>query len=315
MSALGQICLVGALALALYSMVASVAGARLRMAELAASGQNAALGVTLLITGASVTLVAALVTHDFSLRYVWDHSSRAMPLDLVVPAFYSGQEGSLLYWAWTLSIFGAIVIWQQRKPGPHRIFMPYVVAVIMTVEAFMTLLLGFVATPFEKLPFTPPDGVGLNPLLYDAGMRVHPPMLLAGLMSWTIPFAFAIAALATGRLGQRMDRTHPALRARGLADPRPRQRAGCLVGLSRARLGRLLGLGSRRERGADAVARRHRVHPQHSDPGTTRDAQGVERDPDLRRVLPRASSAPLSCAAASWLRCTRSPCLRSGRIS
>jgi cytochrome c-type biogenesis protein CcmF len=201
MSALGQICLVGALALALYSMVASVAGARLRMAELAASGQNAALGVTVLITGASATLIAALVTHDFSLRYVWDHSSRAMPLDLVVPAFYSGQEGSLLYWAWTLSIFGAIVIWQQRKPGPHRIFMPYVVAVIMTVEAFMTLLLGFVATPFEKLPFTPPDGVGLNPLLYDAGMRVHPPMLLAGLMSWTIPFAFAIAALATGRLG------------------------------------------------------------------------------------------------------------------
>ncbi|MBV9543226.1 MAG: cytochrome c biogenesis protein CcsA, partial [Chloroflexi bacterium] len=71
----------------------------------------------------------------------------------------------------------------------------------MTVQAFMTLLLGFVATPFEALPHAPADGVGLNPLLYDEGMRIHPPMLLAGLMSWSVPFAFAIAALATGRLG------------------------------------------------------------------------------------------------------------------
>jgi len=79
--------------------------------------------------------------------------------------------------------------------------MPYVVAVLMGVEAFMTLLLGFVATPFEPLPRPPADGVGLNPLLYDEGMRIHPPMLLAGLMSWSVPFAFAIAALASGRLG------------------------------------------------------------------------------------------------------------------
>jgi len=201
MANLGQICVVGALVLAVYAVAASLAGVRLRLGELALSGQNAALGVAVLLSGAALTLIAALVSHDFSLRYVWDHSSRAMPLDLAVPAFYSGQQGSLLYWAWTLSLFGAVVIWQQRKPGPHRIFMPYVVAVLMTVEAFMTLLLGFVATPFERLPFTPPDGQGLNPLLYDEGMRIHPPMLLAGFMSWSVPFAFAIAALATGRLG------------------------------------------------------------------------------------------------------------------
>ena len=76
-----------------------------------------------------------------------------------------------------------------------------VIAVVMAVLGFMALLLGFVASPFEALPRPPADGVGLNPLLYDEGMRIHPPMLLAGLMSWTIPFAFAIAALATGRLG------------------------------------------------------------------------------------------------------------------
>jgi cytochrome c-type biogenesis protein CcmF len=201
MASLGQICIVGAFGLALYAIVASVAGVRVRSRELILSGQNAAWGVTALITAASLTLLVALAVHDFSLRYVWEHSSRAMSMDLVLAAFYSGQQGSLLYWAWTLSIFSAIVLWQQRKPGPHRIFMPYVVAVLMVIQAFMTLLLGFVATPFEALPRPPQDGVGLNPLLYDAGMRIHPPMLLAGLMSWSIPFAFGIAALATGKLG------------------------------------------------------------------------------------------------------------------
>jgi cytochrome c-type biogenesis protein CcmF len=201
MASLGQICIVGAFGLAVYAIVGSLAGVRVRSRELIASGQNAAWAVTALITAASLTLLAAFAVHDFTLRYVWEHSSRAMSLDLVLAAFYSGQQGSLLYWAWTLSIFSAVVLWQQRKPGPHRIFMPYVVAVLMTVEAFMTLLLGFVATPFEALPRAPVDGVGLNPLLYDEGMRIHPPMLLAGLMSWSVPFAFAIAALATGKLG------------------------------------------------------------------------------------------------------------------
>lgn len=201
MATFGQICLVGAFGLALYALVSSVAGVRLRTRDLMLSGQYAAWGVTGLITAASLTLLTALAVHDFSLRYVWDHSSRSMSLDLALAAFYSGQQGSLLYWAWTLSIFSAIVLWQQRKPGPHRVFMPYVVAVLATIEAFMLLLLSFVATPFEALPRPPADGVGLNPLLYDEGMRIHPPMLLAGLMSWSVPFAFAIAALAAGRLG------------------------------------------------------------------------------------------------------------------
>src|ERR1044071_4081226 len=201
MAALGQICIVGAFALSLYAIVSSLAGVRWRVRELTASGQHAAWAVTGLITAASLTLIVAFAVHDFSLRYVWEHSSRAMSMDLILAAFYSGQQGSLLYWAWTLSIFSAIVLWQQRKPGPHRVFMPYVVAVLMVIEGFMTLLLGFVATPFEALPRPPADGVGLNPLLYDEGMRIHPPMLLAGLMSWSIPFAFAIAALAAGNLG------------------------------------------------------------------------------------------------------------------
>src|SRR6185503_15605998 len=158
MAALGQICVVGAFALALYAIVSSLLGVRLRARELLASGQNAAWAVTALITMASLTLLAGFAIHDFSLRYVWEHSSRAMPLDLVLAAFYSGQQGSLLYWAWTLSIFTAVVLWQQRKPGPHRVFMPYVISVLMLVVGFMTLLLGFVASPFEALPRPPADG-------------------------------------------------------------------------------------------------------------------------------------------------------------
>src|SRR5437899_6125244 len=152
MASLGQICIVGAFGLALYAIVSSIAGVRVRSRELISSGQHAAWAVTELITAASVALLVALSVHEFALRYVWEHSSRAMSMDLVLAAFYSGQQGSLLYWAWTVSIFSAIVLWQQRRPGPHRVFMPYVVAVLMTIEALMALLLGFVATPFEALP-------------------------------------------------------------------------------------------------------------------------------------------------------------------
>src|SRR5436305_9895406 len=148
MASLGQICIVGAFGLALYAIVSSIVGVRVRSRELIASGVHAAWAVTGLITAASVTLLLALSVHDFSLRYVWEHSSRAMSLDLVLAAFYSGQQGSLLYWAWTLSIFSAIVWWQQRKQGPHRVFMPYVVAVLIAIAVFLTLQLGFVSPAY-----------------------------------------------------------------------------------------------------------------------------------------------------------------------
>src|ERR1051326_4321618 len=118
MASLGQICIVGAFGLALYAIASSVVGVRLRNHVLVASGENAAWAVFALITAASLTLLVAFSVHDFSLRYVWEHSSRAMSMDLILAAFYSGQQGSLLYWAWSLSIFSAVVLWQPRRPGP-----------------------------------------------------------------------------------------------------------------------------------------------------------------------------------------------------
>src|SRR5688572_25678337 len=115
MASLGHIAIVGALALAVYAIVASIVGTRRRLPELVASGENAAWGVTALYTTAAVALLAAFATHDFSIRYVFDHSSREMPMDLILASFYGGQQGSLLYWGWTLSIFLGVVLWQQRR--------------------------------------------------------------------------------------------------------------------------------------------------------------------------------------------------------
>src|SRR4051794_11443303 len=199
MADFGHIAIVAAMVVAAYAFVAAPLGVRLRAPELLASAYNGVLGVCALMTVASLTLLLAFLSNDFSIRYVAEHSSREMPLSLVAAAFYGGQAGSLLYWGWTLSIFSAIVAYQQRR-ATDRDLMAYVHMTLMVVVAYFGLILGFVASPFEKLPVIPPNGQGLNPLLYDAGMLYHPPMLLAGYMSWTIPFAFAVGALATGRL-------------------------------------------------------------------------------------------------------------------
>ena len=198
MADFGHIVVVAALLIALYTVAAAPLGARAGAPELVRSARNGVLAVAGLLTLASGTLLAAFLSHDFSIRYVAEHSSRDMSPSLVAAAFYSGQQGSLLYWAWALSIFSAVVVLQNRRT--NKAIMPYVMATLMGVIAFFGVLLGFVASPFEPMAVAPAEGRGLNPLLYDLGMLYHPPMLLAGYMSWSVPFAFAIAALITGRV-------------------------------------------------------------------------------------------------------------------
>src|SRR5687768_1658717 len=198
MADFGHIAIVAAFVIAVYVAIAAPLGVRLRAPDLRASAYNGVIGVAILMTVASATLLTTFMTNDISIKYVAEHSSREMPGSLVAAAFYGGQSGSLLYWGWTLALFSAIVAIQQRRTDPD--LMAYVHMTLMAVMAFFGLILGFVASPFEKMPVVPANGLGLNPLLYDLGMLYHPPMLLAGYMSWTIPFAFAVAALATGRL-------------------------------------------------------------------------------------------------------------------
>ncbi len=205
MADLGSIALLVAVAAALYGIIASALGAARRNPTLVRSGRNAALSVSVLMIVAAAVLVYSFVTHDFSVEYVAEHSSREMSLPLTIASFYSGQQGSLLYWATALAVYTGVVVLQNRRK--NLTLMPYVTAILLGVEAFFLLMLNFVSNPFVRLPFTAPNGLGLNPLLEDPGMLMHPPVLLGGYMSWSVPFAFAMAALITGQLGTEWIRT------------------------------------------------------------------------------------------------------------
>ncbi len=195
----GNAALLLAFVIAIYSIISSALGAAKVRSELVISGRNAAFGVTLLLTVASGALLASFLARDFSLKYVAETSSRNMTWDITVTSFWGGQVGSLLLWTWTLSLLTAAVLWSNRDKYPG--LMPLVNAVLLTIQVFFLFLLVFVSSPFQRLAIVPPDGRGLNPLLWDAGMFIHPPLLLMGYMSFSVPFAFGISALVSGRLG------------------------------------------------------------------------------------------------------------------
>ncbi|HLG62783.1 MAG TPA: heme lyase CcmF/NrfE family subunit [Ktedonosporobacter sp.] len=197
-SDLGSISLILAAGFALYTIIAAVVGAMRHTPALVASAQRGVLVVALLMLLASFALVASFLTHDFGLSYVAQHSSLSMPWYFTAAAFYGGQEGSLLYWALMLSIFSAIFIFTAKRAPAELV--PYVAATLMGIEVFFLLMLTTVSNPFARVPVAPADGNGLNPLLMDPGMLVHPPMLLMGYMSFSVPFAFAVAAMITGKL-------------------------------------------------------------------------------------------------------------------
>ena len=199
MAQLGSGALIVAFALALYGIVVSVIGARRRASELIDSGLRAVWGVTALILVAVGALATAFLTHNFQLAYVAGRSSRDMPLHYVLAAFYGGQEGSLLYWSMIAGILSSIAIFMHRKRD--RDLIPYVAATVLSTEVFFLFMLVFISSPFTLLPVAPLDGAGLNPLLRDPGMMMHPPFLLGGFASFTVPFGFAMSAMITGRLG------------------------------------------------------------------------------------------------------------------
>jgi len=196
----GSIALVLGLAAAVYAAVASIYGARLgaRGAVWVASGRNALIVVWPLLTISCGAMVWLLVMGDFQVEYVATVVSRAMPTYLKVTALWGGQAGSLLFWAWVSAAFSALVMF--RKWGSDRALLPYVIAISAATEIFFIGLVVFVETPFSKLDFIPVDGNGLNPLLRHPGMIIHPPMLYLGFVGFTVPYAFAMAALISGRL-------------------------------------------------------------------------------------------------------------------
>jgi len=153
-----------------------------------------------LLTACVVIIEIAFASNDFSFKIVQEHSSIETPTFYKLAAMWSSQEGSLLLWAWVLSIASSLALWATRDK--LREIVPYATAVMMGVAAFFTGLMLFApdVQPFTTLSPAPSDGIGLNPLLQHPSMMIHPPMLYSGYVAFTVPFAFAIGALVTRRL-------------------------------------------------------------------------------------------------------------------
>jgi cytochrome c-type biogenesis protein CcmF len=153
-----------------------------------------------LLTGCVAIIEIAFLSDDFGFNIVQQHSSIATPTFYKLAAMWSSQEGSLLLWAWVLSIAASAALYVTRNR--LRELVPWATAVMMGVAAFFTGLMLFAPNvdPFATVSPAPPDGLGLNPLLRHPSMMIHPPMLYSGYVAFTVPFAFAIGALLTRRL-------------------------------------------------------------------------------------------------------------------
>lgn len=209
MELVGSFSLLLAFCLCAYAIVAALLSARAGRVLLLQSAERATVAVNVLMVVATGCLVALLLTDQFRIAYVAQHSNRALPLYYKFAALWSGQEGSLLWWSCLLSTYAMLAVRLNRLS--HRHLMPYAIAVLMGVQFFFLLLNNFAAHPFQLLAFaeggrtqvfSPPDGGGLNPLLQHPAMVIHPPMLYLGYVGFTVPFAFALAALITRSKGE-----------------------------------------------------------------------------------------------------------------
>jgi len=212
--------LVVAFITALYSVVAAVYGYRARSAGAVESARRAMLLLWPLITLSAALLIYLLISNRFEVAFVYEVTSRSMPTYLKVTAWWGGQAGSLVFWSWLLSAFASLVT--LRSWDRDREFLPWVIVVTSVTTAFFLGLVVFFENPFARYwqttagdviasmfapanatLFHPVDGRGLNPLLRHPGMIIHPPMLYLGFVSFVIPYAFAMAALVTGRSDDR----------------------------------------------------------------------------------------------------------------
>ncbi|HVU02087.1 MAG TPA: cytochrome c-type biogenesis CcmF C-terminal domain-containing protein [Polyangiaceae bacterium] len=179
-----------------FAVAIGAGGGKPRLLE---SARRGAFATSALVALGVLVLAYAFVTHDFRIRYVTRYSDRTMPTSYLLAALWGGQDGSLLWWSFLLSLYTtACVAWLK---GKYRELQPYVIATLMVIMSFFAVLMLFAANPFEtNLSGAKIDGEGLNPLLQNYWMAIHPPSLYTGFVGCSVPFAFAIAALVTGRL-------------------------------------------------------------------------------------------------------------------
>ncbi|MEW6088467.1 MAG: heme lyase CcmF/NrfE family subunit [bacterium] len=202
---LGYYSLIISAIFSLYTFVIVIFGINFKSYPLVKSSKNSLIVSSVFVTLSSLLLLYSFIKRDFSIEYIYQHSNRSLSLTYTISAFWAGQKGSLLFWGWTLSLFNAVLILSNRKKDIE--FFPYVISIVSFVQFFFLFVLIRVADPFSKTfdsvtgkSFVPPDGYGLNPLLQNPGMIWHPPTLFIGYVGYTIPFAFAIAALISKKL-------------------------------------------------------------------------------------------------------------------
>lgn len=205
MENIGALAILLAFCLAVYAVVGSVLGKIKKKPFLIVSAERAVYSVWFLLTLAAGILVYSLITGDFRMSYVASHSNRAMSTVYKFTAWWGGQEGSLLLWAWLLSTYTMVVVFMNRRK--FRDMMPYVTAILTATLSFFLILITFVASPFKMLAAGKGitdvgDGRGLDPLLQYWTMAIHPPMLYLGYVGFTVPFAFAIGSLITKQKGE-----------------------------------------------------------------------------------------------------------------
>jgi cytochrome c-type biogenesis protein CcmF len=202
MAAFGSFVLLIALALAAYNLLAGAAAlwmiasgrqARISPERLADTARRAGIAGFAAITAAAFALVWSVFTNDFSITYIMEHSNRALPAAYKFSALWSGQEGSLLLWAWLLGAYGFILRLTHKKDVK---LYAYAGAILAGIQVFFLSVLCFAAPPFALLRgAVPDDGNGLNPLLQYPEMVIHPPMLYLGYVGFSVPFCFALGAL------------------------------------------------------------------------------------------------------------------------
>jgi len=205
MAEFGTLCLFCALAASGWAVIASFNGWRAQLGELVLSAERAVLVTWALVFLAVASLEYCILTDQFGLEYVASYSNRALPKIYKFTALWGGQAGSLLFWELILISYASLIVLTNRRR--NRVLMPVVVTTLAFVSTFFLGLVNFMARPFVRLAFSPEDGNGLNPQLQNPFMAIHPPCLYLGYVGLTLPFAFAMAALATGRLDDTWFRT------------------------------------------------------------------------------------------------------------
>lgn len=199
-NAVGTSALRVALGMAILAIGLAVWGVRRRDDDVVRAAYSAVYANAVLLSLAVAAMLTALLSHDFSVKYVAQVGSRSTPTLYTIASLWGALEGSILFWGWVLSLYAAAVIYVNR----HRVgaLVPYAAATLMGIAVFFGILLVGPATPFGLVSPIPTDGPGPNPLLQNHPlMAVHPPLLYLGYVGMSVPFAFAIGAMLSGELG------------------------------------------------------------------------------------------------------------------